>query len=136
MTTERSGMSLERVRNDIIAFYTWEKDDSITEMCKMWVAAIDAHLSRDAVVSFPDLPLPHDFVHDGTALGEYEDVYSAQQMREYARSFAARHVAIPNEIDHFFAPEDDLSSYSDRDYAQGWNACRKAMLAQRDGGTK
>lgn len=49
MTTERSGMSLERVRKDIIAFYTWEKDDAITGMCKMWVAAIDDHLSRDAV---------------------------------------------------------------------------------------
>jgi hypothetical protein len=95
--------------------------------------AIDAHLSRDAVVSDEDVTNARSeyFSHGGSASPDFA-------WKKALQSFAARHAAVPDlsSIEKMSYPDDVHSPryIMDHNFALGWNACREAMLAQRDGG--
>lgn len=171
MTTERSGMSLEQVRDEMRRAHT----GPYTQGFHRWADAIDAHLAtRDAVVSDED-------VERMWELTGRSDV-TRRKLRAAIESLASRKVAAPDvdtvidmvmQYDAFNSlagkgakrcqervkdelrqmlsgisilklpdaisgPGIVMSKQDVRDayYAEGWNACRQAMLAQRDRGTE
>lgn len=134
MTTERSGMSLEQVRDSIreeSKFQRTTKHHVTCTLMDIWANAIDAHLSRDAVVS--DVEVVRILTIAGL-LEQNDAVLSQSGKKDVARllrSFANWYAAVPDAI-----TEDEAKwSCRSNEYMRGWNACRQAMLAQRDGGT-
>jgi hypothetical protein len=195
MTTERSGMSLEQVRDSIreeSKFQRTTKHHVTCTLMDIWANAIDAHLSRDAVVmdllmrdlhklsgnllagssshgvytdyqkgwmdacgganmlllsiiqrhNTSSLTVRHDVVSD-TQLDEWVARHALGGMcrtdlraaYEDAQSFAARHAAVPDAmVSKPYAATVWGVHSANGDIVTGWNACREAMLAQRDGG--
>lgn len=138
MTTERSGMSLEQISRALRA----EACNSNAHTFK-WLQtladAIDAHLSRDAVVSDEDVERACAAYLDGwRGKTDLDGDLFRIQMRAALSSFASRRSAVPDAkvIPHGNVSFNELSPLMciERAEAIGWNACREAMLAQRDGG--
>jgi len=153
MTTERSGMSLEKRTINDINEWADKKMDRLKDPNVAWIAkliadtyvrpiditmveladAIDSHLSRDAVVSDEDVERACAAYLDGwRGKTDLDGDLFRIQMRAALSSFASRRSAVPDAI---AGPGIVMSKQDVRDayYAEGWNACRKAMLAQRDG---
>ncbi|WP_426269207.1 hypothetical protein ACN9MB_13345 [Dyella kyungheensis] len=189
MTTERSGMSLETVRDRLYGISRAEETISRVG-CRELAEAIDAQLSRDAGVNavafstvsavvkalsrvghaapesqeeqaarFESLVIDLCREVDGrydrstTSVSEVDaiglidglnmmasssDSTGHDSESEFLRccahafrqSFAARHAAVPDEFVYKYRAD---GSEPNMDYIRGWNACREAMLAQRDG---
>lgn len=114
MTTERSGMSLEA---EAIA---------LAEMLDRF-AASDTEAAEGMDETYEADHWAD--VQSGLEMNADTNRKAAEMIRRLV-SFAVRHAAVP---DAKPLPDLMLASYHE---AVGWNACRKAMLAQRDGGLK
>jgi len=90
----------------------------------------DKDLSHDAVVSDEDVERACKTIFPRTwdIAIKAEDDPRSENVRAALSSFAARRAAVPDAMDAFASQPEGLN------YADGWNACREAMLAQRDGG--
>jgi hypothetical protein len=133
MTTERdSRVTLAQVRDNLRedAGY-WRDKEHDTAMARalfVYADVIDAHLAaRDAVVSDEDV----ERATFAFRAAHIQGATDKQVMLAALSSFAARHVVVPDAI---AGPGIVMSKQDVRDayYAEGWNACRQAMLASKN----
>ena len=120
MTTERSGMSLEQVRAELYEYWADADSSNTKRGYKRLIDAIDAHLSRDAVVSDEDVRHACETfdpvgwkVMEGDARADFKE-----SVRRMLESFAARPAAVPDGI------PDELKQLSESATPGEWRSMR------------
>lgn len=156
MTTERSGMSLSELANEILECKNSAGDSGNfqqADIYRRWILAIDAHLSRDAVVSNDGTGYTAEGDAKLTGIGYEVDGVRVAPERvstfaftfSHTEPFAARHASVPD--GYVLVPVEPTEAMLNaaekagyRGYTGTWTIspldCWKAMLAQRDGDAK
>jgi hypothetical protein len=134
MTTERdSTMTLEQAIAYLHPHVTSSHNADWKKKRDAWSVLMDHLAARDAVVSDVQVDFSVNFMA-GWLEGEREEVLRnwANVKRAALESLASREVAVPDAMEVRDIRDPFFTGSTTDAYANGWNACRQAMLASQD----